>query len=163
MCYLEDRTRNYLLKGELSGNASPMFLLDRDKIPSADKENEIEFSLFSISERSMSKLEMEKIYAIFLKYVIVIVISIKLCQANSDLFDFEQVKNDLFSGDHFNTWNKSSAFNIKKSTETPVKCAIEFNQIKNGLKNMELWAIKRNLILIFVPFCKYFIKFSMIL
>ncbi|XP_055304070.1 nose resistant to fluoxetine protein 6-like isoform X2 [Sitodiplosis mosellana] len=75
-------------------------------------------------------------------YIIFIVISIKLCQANLDLFDFEHVKNDLFSGNYFNITNKASAFDDQQSIESPEKCAIEINQIKNGLTENEIWAMK---------------------
>lgn len=58
-----------------------------------------------------------------------------------DSLDFEQLVNDLFFEDHLHFLSKTSASN-KSATETPIKCAIELNQIKNGLINGELWAMK---------------------
>lgn len=66
----------------------------------------------------------------------------QLCEANVELFDFEQVVNDLFLGNHSTLLSKASAHSDRSATETPIKCAIELNQIKNGLLERELWAMK---------------------
>lgn len=90
-------------------------------------------------------IEMAKILGIFLKYILVFVISLNVCQANLNSFNFEQIKNDLFFKSHINNWHEASAFGESNSIEDTIKCAIELNQIKNGLKNKELWAMKSNL------------------
>lgn len=90
-------------------------------------------------------IEMAKILDIFTKYVVVFVISLNVCQANLDSFNFEQIKNNLFFKSHLNNWHKASVLNESNSTKDTIKCAIELNQIKNGLKNKELWAMKSNL------------------
>lgn len=87
---------------------------------------------------------MAGINGISLKYILVFVISLNVCQANLNSFNFEQIKNDLFFKSNLDNLHKTSVFNESNSRKDIIKCAIELNQIKNGLKNKELWAMKSN-------------------
>lgn len=89
-----------------------------------------------------------------MKYLVIFVACIecviaKSNHANINVFDFEQIKNDLFS----NVPNLISENGSPNWTESH-NCLSELNAIKNGLNNLEEWAVKSrsnlNFIIIFV-------------
>lgn len=77
--------------------------------------------------------------------LIIFVISFDCNDASSkrgnqvDLPNFDQIKNDLFYGDHSNILNKSSEYGHQNDIEL-VQCLDELNAIKNGLISSKQWA-----------------------
>lgn len=78
------------------------------------------------------------------KYLILVVVcasfslvELKKAERAALPFDFEKIKNDLFSLSKFNGLD---LFKLKKSD---LQCFNELNKIKNGLQNTEQWAMKR--------------------
>lgn len=60
-------------------------------------------------------------------------------QMYSNFLNFEKMKINLF------TTNETTIFDYKDSTGSDKDCMIELNKIGNGVKQMELWAIKRKI------------------
>lgn len=75
--------------------------------------------------------------------IIFIVYSIKFGSANDeyrqflDFLNFEKMKIDIL------TLNRTAVFDVNGSTHSDQDCLTELDKIRNGLKRMELWAIKR--------------------
>lgn len=63
---------------------------------------------------------------------------------NVELFNLEQLKNDLFSEIDRNRFSEYDFSNSKKSNN----CLKELSEIKNGLINFEDWAIKSKIIFV---------------
>lgn len=59
-------------------------------------------------------------------------------EKNSDVVDFEWIKNDLFSKTDFDLQPESSA-----STSNRWQCMVELYAIQKGLKKFEPWTMKR--------------------
>lgn len=64
-------------------------------------------------------------------------------QINLNFLNFEQIKSDLF------TINRTVRHQYELSSQNDEQCLIELNAIGNGVKNLELWAIKRKIICFF--------------
>lgn len=78
-------------------------------------------------------------------YLVIFVILFECIDASlnrkkqGDLPKFDQIKNDLFFGDHSNILNKSSEYGQQNNVEL-VQCVDALNAIKIGLINSEQWA-----------------------
>lgn len=80
--------------------------------------------------------------------IITITYSIKFSSANdknseifSNFLNFENIKINLF------TIDRTTVLDNKDSTRSDEDCLAELNKIGNGVKKLELWAIKRKIFL----------------
>lgn len=58
-----------------------------------------------------------------------------------NFLNFEEMKINLFTSNGTTTFD----YNDKLFTRNDEVCMVELNKIRNGLKRMELWAIKRKI------------------